>query len=224
MLRYLLAFIVVIIVVSVPSSAQAHRPIFAYEQPTSLEDPVEIIDPEVSWAIYSKLQTDEADYYRFEVPPDSSDFFAQIIIPKREEFFNFDPSFALIGANLSDDGPVPFEMPSEWGILLAPASDVQETFFEPFTQTSYLMRQEINRKLKEGIYYLVVYHTDNREGKYTLTVGEREVWEWRDLFRFPLIWMKVRMWYDPIQTVAIIVLVPVMIGGIIVLTTRRNRQ
>ncbi len=182
------------------STAGAHRPIFSDGQNTSLEDAVHISDPLVSWALYGELTEGDTHYYRFEGVDEAIGFFAQMTTPKRDVHAYFDPWFALIGSGLPMQHSPPFSLPKGKGALLVPATEVQDQFFEPFTQTTYLLRQKVTRDLEPGFYYIAVFHPDDEEGKYSLTVGQREEWSWRDALEFPIIWFRVRIWYNPEQT------------------------
>lgn len=211
------AVVIGVIFISIFSSfntVQAHRPIFVDSSP-SLADPVEIIDPEVSWAIYGQLEEGEVDYFRFTVPSGGIEFYAQMTVPKRGGEQEFVQWFAIIGTELSLDDSISVELPYEHGAVLVPPEDAHEEFFEPFTQTQYLLCQNARKQLLPGVYYLAVFHPDDDTGKYSLTVGEREVWGWRDLLRFPGIWLRVRLWYNTGQTISLLISI-IVIGFMLV--------
>ena len=109
----------------------------------------------------------------------------------------------LIGPGLPwvDLDQFPFEKPQGTGAIVVPWED-KEVFFEPFTQTRYFMAQEFRRNLQAGTWWLAVYSPQGQGGKYTLAVGESERWGWRDLFAFPGMWFRTRWWYNPGQTIA----------------------
>jgi hypothetical protein len=72
-----------------------------------------------------------------------------------------------------------------------------EDFYEPFTQTSYWGRQEIELNLPEtGTYYLIVWNPDGEAGKYVLDTGTAEVFGPADLLRFPIWWLSTRVYFE----------------------------
>lgn len=185
----------------------AHRPIFVVDS-----DPVKLANPDISWAIYSDLEGGEVDYYQFQVSEQGLDFFTQLLVPTRKEYEDFRPTVALIGPGLpsAPNQELPFTIPQGSGAIVLPWQQKQ-VFFEPFTQTRYYMAEEMRRNLSPGTWRLAVYHPQNQGGKYTLTVGEREEWSWKDILSFPVMWFKTRWWYSPGQTIAI------MLAGITLL-------
>ena len=180
----------------------AHRPLFVEKANNQLDNPVIIPDPDISWAVYAELTQGTVDYYEFDIPSGGQQLFAQLLVPMRPQFSNFRPTLALIGSGLPLVDSVPFDQPQGKGAIVLPWEDKKE-FFEPFTQTRYYMAQEFRQNLPQGTWWLAVYNPQ-QGGKYTLAVGEREVWGWRDLFAFPGIWYRTRWWYNPGQTIAII--------------------
>lgn len=141
----------------------------------------------ISWAVYQTLNVDEgidARFYKFNNAQINSSFYAQIIIPKIDEFVNFTPSLILLEPNsyTVDDNAItnvindnkstssnninytlPFGIPTNYQILINKTYNdtlPSPTIYEPFTQLSYWERQEINSKLdKLGTYYVVVYNS-----------------------------------------------------------------
>lgn len=204
-LKAVVVVLVIGIAVLLPRPASAHRPIFVDDHPGDPTNALEIPDPDISWAIYAALSTDDVHFYRFEVPSRGLEFSAQMTLPARHEYRGFDPWFALIGPELPQDSSVPFQLSVDHGALLAPAARIEEEFFEPFTQTRYLLRQKIDVKLTPGTHFIAVFHPDGKEGRYALTVGKRETWGWSDLLRFPSMWLRVRWWYSESQTLILLV-------------------
>jgi hypothetical protein len=69
-------------------------------------------------------------------------------------------------------------------------------FFEPFTQTKYWGRQQIDLSLPaNGAYYLLVWQPDGQPGKYVLDTGYEEVFQLADLIRFPVWWLRVHIFF-----------------------------
>lgn len=141
----------------------------------------------ISWAVYQNLDGKndiEARFYKFNNSQINSSFYAQIVVPKIDQFVNFTPSIVLLepkphvdkgnniinsdyntNSNNNNNNPFPFGIPTNYQIMInqdyndtLPSS----TFYEPFTQTSYWERQEIIANLiKLGTYYIVVYNENN---------------------------------------------------------------
>ncbi|MTI95856.1 MAG: hypothetical protein FH749_10295 [Firmicutes bacterium] len=223
MLRFIVSLCLVLIILLVPGRAVAHRPIFAVENSCPSEA-IAINDPLISWAIYAELTPGAVDYYTF-TAEEQLDFYAQMTIPTLKPETGFAPAFALVGPGLGEAPPdFPGAVFQGHGVEVFLPTQIQRTFFEPFTQTRYWIRQEQRITLGPGDYYLLVYNPEAEGGRYTLAVGEEEAWTWRDLLAFPQLWLRVRWWYNPFQTVAILVGLGIIIGLVIRLLLRLRTQ
>ena len=225
----------------------------------------------ISWAVYQQLDGKEgidARFYKFNNSQINSSFYAQIVVPKIEQFANFTPSLMLlepksykVGDNnissvikdnnlmLSNNtnNPLPFGIPTNYQIIIN--QDYNETlpsstFYEPFTQTSYWERQEINTNLnKLGTYYIVVFNNYDNDitsgnnvsnykdkpelGKFSLAVGKIEDFSILDLFiLIPYSWMNVKLFFNDYLslTLGVSIFVLVVIVLPIVLIKRRKRN
>ena len=195
------------------SSVYAHKPIFTDGENTSINKAIKIDNPEISWAVYGEL-TDDSNVHYYKIDGEKGmDLYVQMTVPKIKNNENFTPSIAILGKEFEKpEIEVPFEIPQGYGAKIIEPVEVKEEFFEPFTQTRYLMRQEETIKLEnDAPYYIVVYDKDKEEGKYTLTVGRKEEFKIKDILLFPLTWLRVRLWYNPFQTALIIILVIIII-------------
>lgn len=207
-------------IILLPAVAAAHRPLFLQEENNCWQSAQFIPQPDISQAVYAELAPGQTHWYRFEAGEELA-FYAQMTVPNLAGYEDFAPWFALIGADLSSEGGLPIAVPPGMGAEFAPGTEAGEKFTEPFTQTRYLLRQEMRRHLPAGSYYIAVFHPGGKGAKYALTVGEKEDWRWRDVVSFPLIWLAVRWWYSPSQTVAVMgglallaaVLIWLMLGG-----------
>lgn len=187
----------------------AHRPSFPGQD---VEEPIVISNPDVSQALYRELVSGQVDYYEFTVSPAGLNLFSQLLVPTRPDYKDFRPSLALLGPGLpTPDADLPLEVPPGFGAVIMEWED-KEIFFEPFTQTRYYMAREQRHPLAEGEWQLAVFHDQGQGGKYTLTVGEKEHWGWKDILRFPGMWFRTRWWYSPGQTVAIILALAVLLA------------
>ena len=82
-----------------------------------------------------------------------------------------------------------------------------EQFFEPFTQTSYLLRQEliIERLPSTGSYTLVVFDRAMQadSAKYVLAIGEREEFSLADYFTtLPAAWFETKLFFNDYISIA----------------------
>lgn len=203
--------------VAVPD-VYAHRP-----EPGS-EDGVTVIpDPTTSYAYYREISTpQEVHVYQFQA--EAGQFFhAGINVPQLEGLEAFGITMALLGPGLpplserephphvSDDGhdhgagphnavQVPefliadLDFDGHGGLVLE--SEKSKDFFEPFTQSRYWGRQTVELDLPEsGTYYLLIWNPKGNTGKYVLDTGTEEVFGPADLFRFPVWWLNIRVYF-----------------------------
>lgn len=224
----------------------------------------------ISWAVYQHLDGGDgidARFYKFNNSQVNSSFYAQIVVPKIGQFANFTPSLMLLEPkpyavkdnNITDivndnsisinnnNNPFPFGIPTNYQIMinqgynntLSPSS----TFYEPFTQTSYWERQEINANLnKLGMHYVVVYdnYNDNNSGnntriqssmpefgKFSLAVGKVEDFSILDFFVLvPYSWINVKLFFNDYMSltlgVGIFVLLAIALPIVLILRKKRN--
>lgn len=173
------------------SSAAAHRPIWGEQY-----GPIEIPDLRTSFAVYRNLDAGQIDVYTF-VATAGQDLHAGIQIPAVNGLEEYGVTAALFGPGLPevDPGALPPDYPEDLGALVFPSS-VSAGYFEPFTQTNYWGRQQIDLPLPaNGAYYLLVWHPDEQPGKYVLDTGYEEVFSPADLFQFPVWWLRVHIFF-----------------------------
>jgi hypothetical protein len=191
--------------------------------------------------------SDDVHYYKFTASKGEK-FYAQMSIPMLREFSTFAPSIAMVGSNLtarslegaysareytSESGDLPFTLPTGMTSIVVdyngptPSSE----FYEPFTQTSYWERQEINTNSlpSEGTYYLVVFDNSlvQDTGKYTLAVGEIEDFSILDFFTIiPSAWLDTKLFFEdhvtPIIAISLLIAVPAVIVMALVRRIKRR--
>jgi hypothetical protein len=204
----------------------AHRPDWGDQNGAT-----RIEDIQVSFAFYRELKTtDQVDVYEFDARA-GEHLHAGINIPDLPELQDFGVSVAMFGpglpaANESTHGSLPADHPEDLGMLVF-ESQKSENFFESFTQTNYLGRQQIEVDLPEdGTYYLLVWHPSGERGKYVLDVGRREVFGMGDLFLFPVWWIQARIYFGQgpqIIAVAFMVIMGAALALFTVILRRRWR-
>lgn len=161
----------------------AHKPLKTSDNNNSFATATRIFNHTTSWAVYEELdKANPIDYYSFTANKGER-FYAQLIIPKLEQFINFRPSLALIGYSLSADinsihsenttqqyyainsNTLPFSLPQDMQAMVVDYTGIipSTEFYEPFTQTSYWERQEvvINNLPASGTYFVVIFDRNN---------------------------------------------------------------
>lgn len=223
-------YIVIFLVAALflPSAAMAHKPLFAPHAINSFDDALEVPDPTVSYAIYGDLKTPhQVDVYKFTLDQPTA-FHARISVPKRPGQSDFQPAFVVLGPGLptiNTPPNFPLHLAPDMGRAILLANGDADEFFEPFTQTTLIQRQLFSRKLDPGTYYVAVYDPSGRTGKYVLATGDREQFGVIDWLSLPVIWFKVRTWYDATQTYLILAAAAVLLaGGIYYLRRRRHDE
>jgi hypothetical protein len=172
-------------------SAAAHRPVWGEQY-----GPIEIPDLRTSFAVYRDLDAGQVDVFTFEALA-GQDLRAGIQVPAVAGLEAFGVTAALFGPGLPAANPdeLPPDYPEDLGALVFPSS-MSADFFEPFTQTNYWGRQQVDLSLPaNGAYYLLVWQPDGQPGKYVLDTGYEEVFQLADLIRFPVWWLRVHIFF-----------------------------
>lgn len=198
--------------------ASAHRPEEGVDTGLTL-----IPDPNTSFAYYRQLDS-AADVHTYTFEGQAGQFFhVGINIPQIRGLEDFHVTMALLGPGLPAQGsseqksashshsdsadehhehgessislPAGFDALGYNGIIVE--NQVGEDFFEPFTQTRYWGRQQIDLDLPEsGTYTLVIWNPEGEFGKYVLDTGTEEVFGPADLLRFPIWWLNTRLYFE----------------------------
>jgi hypothetical protein len=227
---------------SIFPSVYAHKPLTSNNN-NVLEGATQIPDHKVSWAIYQELEgTEELNYYRFSTRQRDRFLHAGKTIPDIEKFQSFSPTVVLIGKNLdkakldsqnsqvrlAHSGDIVYNylnMHGNTGLVLEyddNNSVPPKLFYEPFTQTSYLIRQALAiPSLPSTGEYAVAIYDDGRlqsDGlrKYVLAIGEREDFGPIDFFTTLLAaWFETKLYFQDYLSMA--VAIAVIASAIIIL-------
>jgi hypothetical protein len=219
---------------SIFSSVYAHKPL-ASDNNNVLEGATQIPDHKISWAIYQELEgTEEVDYYRFSARQGEIGFLhAGKTIPDIEKFQSSSPAVVLIGKNLDkakldaqnsqvrlahsrDTVYNHLNMHGNTGLVLEYDNNnsvLPKLFYEPFTQTSYLIWQElaIPSLPSTGEYAVAIY--DGRlqsDGlrKYALSIGERKDFGPIDFITtLPAAWFETKLYFQDYLSMAVAIAV-----------------
>ncbi len=179
MRRYLLAALplALIAVLLAVTPASAHRPYFE-EQDIVASAPWIIKDPTISTVVYATLDSAaDVDYYAFDGRTGQR-ILLEMTIPQIEGQANFAPTIALLGPGLGQAAlPAQVERPSGAGgtLVMAPPAGAAETFFEPFSRTSYWERQSQRVALPaDGRYTVAIWNPTGDTGRYGFVIGDKE--------------------------------------------------
>jgi len=201
-----LFFLFIFFIILISLNAEAHKPIDT-SGPATRENPIVISEHRVSWAAYNEFLTPgEVHFYRLEDVKSGEKIHLSLLVPYLERLKDFFPVIALMGpglerdfAGLDQEEVLELLKPQEGeGIILKQFTGEEAgSFFEPFTQTRYYERQEMNIFAPaSGDYYAVVFDLQGRTDKYVFAIGEEEKWGARDILSMPRIWWDVRMFME----------------------------
>lgn len=175
--HFAIALVALALVLGVTGSVLAHQPYFEDVDFTAAA-PYQVADATISTAVYATLATaDDVDYYEFDGKAGQSILLA-MTIPQIAGQEAFTPTIALLHPDLpAADLPKRIERPRNSGaLLLRAAPGAAETFYEPFSRTSYWDRQEERVTLPaDGRYVVAVWNERGNIGRYTFVIGDREV-------------------------------------------------
>ncbi|MGZ4106919.1 MAG: LPXTG cell wall anchor domain-containing protein [Tumebacillaceae bacterium] len=209
-----------------PSAAMAHKPILVDRTINSFESALEVPNATVSYAMYGNLKdAHQVDLYKFTIDRETP-FHARIAVPKRPGNADFQPAFVVLGPGLPTTNTppnFPIKLTADNGRAILLSSGEADEFFEPFTQTTLIQRQLFSHKLQPGTYFIAVYDPTGRTGKYVLSTGDREQFGLLDWLSLPVIWFKVRTWYDATQTYLILAgIAAALVGGLIYFRRKKS--
>jgi hypothetical protein len=212
------AIILLMICLFLPSSVMSSKPLFIERPISGYDQAYPLPDIVTAYASFGELKSPrQVDLFTFVVTQETP-FYARISVPKQHGWQTFRPAFVLFGPGLptSNTPPnFPLDLPMDLGRAILLPDENEDEFFEPFTQTTYIQRQFLSRKLHPGTYYLAVYDPEGKTGKYRLATGDKEKFTLLDGLRFPLTWIQVRLWYNAPQTWLILAAIAVLLTGAI---------
>ena len=186
--------------------ASAHQPFFEDKDFTATA-PWTVKDPTVSTALYATLESaNDVDYVVFDGKQGQS-ILIGLTIPQIEGQDTFTPTFALMGPGLPRAALPKAVTPLKNGgaVILRAAPGPATVFDEPFSGTSYWERQEDRFILPaDGRYAVAVWNEAGQTGRYTLVVGDKEIFGGDPAFPFKMrsFWTPVPASEPPAPTVA----------------------
>lgn len=220
---------VMVILLIFTNTTVAHQAIFIKNPIDTIDESFKLTNIEESQAIYSQLKKDnDVNIFRFSGKA-GQQFYTQLMVPNidgnRELLLNLVITGPFTEANYLEQYTPVFGR-SLRGYVIAPGNN-RKRFFEPFTQTSYLKKQQFSIELPaDGTYYILVYSPVGQRGKYVIAVGEKEKFGVRDLLQYPTTWFRVNYWFNPLRPFTILLLVGLVVFTItkIILRKRKKRR
>lgn len=153
-------------------SAQGHVPLLP-EGNDNISLAEYISDPDKSWAIYSQLNPDEAEYYSF-FREKGDRIYLSLLSSANPGKESFEPDMALLGPGLTSDAgtgawvetetalPGYVSLPEGYGYIAVFGQRTENATYEPFGPSSYYEQSLINITApRSGMYYAVVYDNDS---------------------------------------------------------------
>jgi len=187
----------ILLMLSLSSFSYAHKPIFTDQKGISSETAVKINKPEVSQVIYRELTDDIQQLWLAVDAKKGFELFVQIGIPVIDRQNYFRPAFVVLGPNLQKVS-LPFSIPDDIGGNIFNTGSVKPKFFhEHFTKTdSWILRGETIKLPADGRYYVVAYSPCKLEGKFWLSVGNKEKFTILDWLSFGGWKKKIRKFHE----------------------------
>jgi hypothetical protein len=226
--------ILLTIMVLVPATAVlAHSPVFP-EENHSPSTAYEISDPDKSWAIYTALEHEGVDYYRF-TRVSGEKIQISLIVPESPSDSGFLPSFALLVPGLIPDEHVNdhVEVPFGYGSIMVNDSDPGQAVYEPFTPSWFYEVGSLTVSAPEdGTYYIAVFdstHHDDahshvqRDANYALIVGYLEAFTPLELVLIPYSVQEIYAWEGQNQFIIFLPMILVLVVGGVILYWRRRQ-
>ncbi|QNO13774.1 hypothetical protein HYG86_02860 [Alkalicella caledoniensis] len=220
-------FILLTLLLLLPNTIYAHQGIFINGTNNSIDESHEIEDIEESKAIYSRiLEEGQIDYYTF-TAQEGQVFYSQIMVPNTERDRDFMLMKLVFGPfdDLIPNEYLDLVAPFEHGYAVEPGNN-RTRFFEPFTQTSYIKKQQISLEIPEdGQYFIAVYNPFGQTGSYVLTVGKEESFGVQELLQYPATWFRVNYWFNPLRPFSILFIILVLLYLLFrILRSRRKKK
>jgi hypothetical protein len=208
--------------------ADAHKPIQSDGINLSFENALQLSDHKISWVIYEELEAFQSKFYSFEAKQGDS-FYASIVIPTLDRLESYKPSLALVGEGIQIENIPNIDaiLPSG-GIVVYDYDGVipSKEFYEPFGQTTYWDRQEIQISIPEdGTYYIVVFDEQGVPGKYSLAVGTIEDFSMIDFFTvLPSAWFETKLFFEDYFSLSIFFSFIFGIPALIIILKKRKKD
>ena len=191
----LLLMLPVLLILFTP--ALAHDPFIEEEDWGDFQQPFQVADSSISYALYGYLDENDVDVFRLDFAKADELLRVQLLAPVcGEHYANFYPQFVVITSaevvKQPLDVKLPFELPADLAVIYStlPTATTAEataeatpeataqartTFVEPIGGTEYYNGPTTDIKVPAaGSYYVAVFNNDGMTGDYTLATGFKE--------------------------------------------------
>jgi hypothetical protein len=217
----------------IPGHSSAHLPLYKSGGST-MDDALHIPDIQVSYAIYAEFEQGVGTHF-YSFPAEAGEpLHFQIGVPTFDHFDRFAPEVLLIGPGLpaADAGAeelfsyYSISLPGQTGVLRwAYDGPMYDEEFEPFTQTTFWVRQNVDTTLAvEGVYYFMIALPADLhalEGvdsgtayKYLFAPGVEEEFGVLDFVLIPYDWYSTKVFWEENPLVFLIPTYATVIGGL----------
>jgi len=140
-------------------SVCAHQPRVETGANTSIQDPIDVQNPEISRAFYGQLKGNP-DYYRI-TSDKPFELYINLLVPAGPGIGGSFPS-----AEVTDSS-------GEIILTLNGTNSIWEPYFEEFGGDNYLKGPEATKNVPAGTYIVKVFNSNN-QGKYSIAIGKIE--------------------------------------------------
>lgn len=158
-----------------------------------------ISNPAKSWAIYGFLESNQTEYYSFDMQKGERIYLSMVKSANPVEK-SFSPGMVLIGPGIKNDSVMPLPdhvlLPAHpsFGVLARDSRSGANATYEPFGPSSFIELAELNLSApQDGRYYAAIF-SNATPGHYGLVVGYREEFGFMERIGSPLRLISVYLW------------------------------
>ena len=189
------AMLVAVALVAMPSTASAHTPIQDGRPHDSAETALVVTDPDLSQVAYQDMAGRTSFWLAVDLRAGQF-LYAQLGTPDIARLAAYRPQLALVGPGLGND-EVPFEVPAGAGVTVLDPTGPPTRFNEEFTGTrDRIWVTSLRPVPASGRYHLVAYGPADVPGKLFVTVGLREQFGLNDLLTYHDTLLGVRAFHE----------------------------
>ncbi|EYE87881.1 hypothetical protein Q428_10895 [Fervidicella metallireducens AeB] len=155
----------------------------------------------------------DVDFVKFKGSK-GDEFFIQMLIPQIKMNKGFTPNLVLMGEGIYHKDLLPFEVKKNYGVINIEPGPMEKVY-DNYTQTYYYRAQSIRGELpKDGEYYIGLF-SKNNGGKYLLLLGEKNRFNPFNLIIYPFIYLRIKYFFNPLQTLMSIIFIFLIILTIV---------
>ena len=168
--------LVVLMLMFVSGVSHAHQPYCETADLTPM-NAWQVPDSEVSYAYFGNVYpADDVDYFTFDAVADQ-EVLISLSIPDIEGQEDYDPVIAVFGPGIEGELELPNRVtaPNGQGGMMIPLGEEPEYWFEEFGRQYYWNWENyFFQAPQNATYTAVLWHPEERLGRYSFVIGERE--------------------------------------------------